>query len=264
MRVQAAGIPAAVMLAPHRAIYDLRLGQSRGQRAIESVRGRIVYDFSGSACDGYALRFRQLSELDNGEGKVSTSDLRAATWEDAEAKKFQFNSQNYTDQQKVDSVDGQAERAGGEVTVRLSKPKEATLELGRNMVFPTEHIRRIIEAALAGQTVLEFPVYDGSDTGEKVFDTLTVVGREIRPGDKAPADAAAGKAALKGLRRWPVTVSYFDKGQKEITGEQTPAYTLAFELYENGISRALTLDYGDFTVVGDMTQLDIKDTTPCK
>src|SRR5262249_43607411 len=137
------------------------------------------------------------------------------------------------------------------------------LDLTIDTVFPTEHIRRIIEAARAGQTILDFPVYDGSETGEKGLNTMTVIGREIRP-DKKLGDAAAGKAALKGLKRWPVTVSYFDKNRTEASGEQTPAYALSFELYENGISRALTLDYGDFTVVGDMTQLDIKDAPPCK
>ena len=50
-----------IVLVPHRAIYDLSLGQSHGQRAVESVRGRILYDFSGSVCDGYALNFRQVS-----------------------------------------------------------------------------------------------------------------------------------------------------------------------------------------------------------
>jgi hypothetical protein len=262
--VSAAGAPAAITLVPHRAIYDLRLGQTHGQRSVESVRGRILYDFSGSACDGYALRFRQVSELDNGEGKVSVSDLRAETWEDGSAKKFQFNSENYADQQKVDTVDGRADRMADQVKVKLTKPKDETLDLDAEIVFPTEHIRRIIEAARAGQTILDFPVYDGSESGEKVFNTMTVIGREIRPADKKLTDAAAGKAALKDLKRWPVTVSYFDKKQTEATGEQTPAYTLGFELYENGISRALTLDYGDFTVVGDMTQLDIKDAPSCK
>jgi len=61
-----------------------------------------------------------------------------------------------------------------------------------------------------------------------------------------------------------VTISYFDKNAKEGSGEQTPVYSIGFELYENGISRALMLDYGDFTVIGNMTQLDIKDPTPCK
>src|SRR5438128_651372 len=60
-----------VALAPHRAIYDLKLGQSKGNRSLAAVRGRIVYDFSGSACEGYSLSFRQVTELDNGEGKVA-------------------------------------------------------------------------------------------------------------------------------------------------------------------------------------------------
>jgi hypothetical protein len=42
-----------------------------------------------------------------------------------------------------------------------------------------------------------------------------------------------------------------------------PIYSVAFELYENGISRALTLDYNDFVLRGDMSLLEIKDTKPC-
>jgi hypothetical protein len=264
INMPAAAGGSAINLVPHRAIYDLSLQQSHGQRAVEAVRGRILYDFSGSACDGYALQFRQVSELDNGEGKVSLSDLRAVTWEDANAKTFRFNSENYVDREKVDSVDGRAERNSDRLAVKLSKPKEQTFNLDSGMVFPTEHIRRIIEAARAGLTILDFPVYDGSETGQKVYNTMTVIGREIRPGEKLPSDAAAGKAALKGLSRWPVTISYFDKNFKIGSGEQTPAYAIGFELYENGISRALLLDYGDFTVKGEMSKLDIKDATPCK
>ena len=53
----AAAAPAAdtVFLAPHRAVYDLKLTKSRGSRGIEAVRGRIPYDFFGNACDGYEL-----------------------------------------------------------------------------------------------------------------------------------------------------------------------------------------------------------------
>ena len=86
----AQGPGAPVKLAPHVAIYDLTLTSSRGKRSLEGVRGRIVYDFSGSACEGYALNFRQVTELDNGEGKVALSDLRTATWEEGEGKSFRF------------------------------------------------------------------------------------------------------------------------------------------------------------------------------
>ena len=254
-----------VLLAPHRAIYDLKLSKSRGSRGIEGVRGRILYDFSGNACEGYELQFRQVSELDSGEGKAALSDLRSTTWEDGDAKKFRFNSENLFNERRTDSVDGHAERSTKTVAVSLSKPKEKSFTVPAGAVFPTEHMRRIISAAREGKSVLEFPVYDGSETGEKLYNTLTVIGRAIPPGEKTPSDATAKFPALAKLARWPVTISYFDKKDEktEQTGEQTPIYSIGFELYENGISRALVLDYTDFTISGEMTSLELKDVKPC-
>src|SRR5471032_2729433 len=73
----AAAAPPAdkVLLVPHRAVYDLKLSKSHGSRGIQGVRGRILYDFSGNACEGYDLKFRQVSELDSEEGKAAVSDL---------------------------------------------------------------------------------------------------------------------------------------------------------------------------------------------
>jgi hypothetical protein len=254
---------ATAALAPHRAVYDLTLAKSRGKRSIEAVHGRILYDFSGNACEGYALQFRQVSEIDSGEGKKALSDLRAATWEEGDAKSFRFNSENKVNERVVDTVDGNAGRDSSGVSVKLSKPQAKSFDLDAKIVFPTEHVRRVIEAAEAGKTLLELSVFDGSESGEKVFSTLAVIGNAIAPGDKLPDDAAAGNRTLAGMKRWPVTISYFEQGTAK-TGEQTPAYAIGFELYENGISRALTLDYGDFTVSGIMSQLEIKDAPACK
>jgi hypothetical protein len=254
-----------VLLAPHRAIYDLKLSKSRGSRGIEAVRGRILYDFSGNACEGYELQFRQVSELDSGEGKAALSDLRSTTWEDGDATKFRFNSENLFNERQTDAVDGHAERSTKTVAISLSKPKAKTFTVPAGAVFPTEHMRRIIAAAREGKSVLEFPVYDGSETGEKLYNTLTVIGRAIPPGEKTPTDATAKLPVLAKLTRWPVTISYFDKTDEktEQRGEQTPVYSIGFELYENGISRSLVLDYTDFTISGEMTSLELKNAKPC-
>ena len=209
------------------------------------------------------LQFRQVSEIDSGEGKRALSDLRAATWEEGDAKSFRFNSESKVNERVVDTVDGNAGRDSSGVSVKLSKPQAKSFDLDAKIVFPTEHVRRVIEAAEAGKTLLELSVFDGSESGEKVFSTLAVIGNVIAPGDKLPDDAAAGNRTLAGMKRWPVTISYFEQGSAK-TGEQTPAYAIGFELYENGISRALTLDYGDFTVSGIMSQLEIKDAPACK
>ncbi len=263
----AAEMPAGtVMLAPHRAIYDLKLARSRGSRGLEGVRGRILYDFSGNACDGYQLQFRQVSELDSGEGKTALSDLRSTTWEAGNAKTFRFNSENLVDDKRTDTVDGHAERNATTVAIGLSKPKEKNFTVPVSAVFPTQHMRRIIAAARDGKSILEFPVFDGSESGEKLYNTLTVIGRPIAPGDKPPDDAAAKVPELARLRRWPVTISYFEQESlaKQETGEQTPVYAISFELYENGISRALVLDYSDFSIKGEMTSLEMKKPKPCQ
>lgn len=266
------GVPASaappadkVLLAPHRAVYDLKLAKSHGSRGVQGVRGRILYDFSGNACEGYVLNFRQVSELEPSEGKVAISDLRSTTWEDAAAKVFRFNSENLLDDKTTDKVDGHAERKGTAVAVSLSKPKDKTFDVPVGAVFPTEHMRRIIAAARDGKSIMELTVYDGSETGEKLYNTLTVIGRPIAPGEKLPQDATAKFPELAKLTRWPVTISYFDRLDEKTQqgGEQTPVYSISFELYENGISRALVLDYTDFTITGEMTSLELKKEKPC-
>ncbi len=258
------GVPqgTAVALASHRAVYELKLLNTRGKRPLQAVHGRILYDFSGSPCEGYALQFRQVSELDNGEGKSSVSDLRATTWEDGTGKRLRFFSENYLDNELHDAVNGEAERQRDRVDVKLTKPADKALKFDGDSVFPTEHVRNIIAAARAGKTLFESVVYDGSESGEKLYDTLTVIGQPIAPGGKVLDDATAGKAPLAGLTRWPVTISYFDRSKRG--GEQTPVYALNLELYENGVSRALKLDYGDFVLSGEMTQLELRDVKACR
>ena len=251
-------------LASHRAVYDLKLSTTRGKRSMSAVRGRILYDFSGSACEGYALQFRQVSELDSGEGKVAVSDLRATSWEDGAAKRLRFHSRNFFDDSLRDSVDGQAEREQDSVAVELTEPSKKKLDFKTDVAFPTEHVRRVIAAARDGKTLLQVAVYDGSDSGEKIYDTLTIIGKAIAPDAQKPADAIAKEAAFAGMTRWPVTISYFDRSAGEKAGEQTPVYAITFELYENGVSRALVLDYGDFVLTGEMTSIEMKDAKPCQ
>jgi hypothetical protein len=191
------------------------------------------------------------------------SDLRSTTWEDGEAKNFRFTSQNYLNDDMVDSVDGRAERKADGVVVDLAKPQPKQADLG-NVMFPAEHMRKVISTARAGQTILELPIFDGSESGEKVYNTLTVIGRKLAPDEKKPTDPTANEKSLAGMARWPVTISYFEKAKADAAGEQTPVYSIHFELLENGISRAVSLDYGDFSIGGEMTSLELKDDKPCR
>jgi hypothetical protein len=250
---------------PHQALYELSLLKSRGSNSINSARGRILYNFSGSACDGYTSEFRQVSEMDSGEGKVTLSDLRSTSWEDGEGKSYRFKIDSRMNDTDSSPVDGVAERTGDHITVKLKQPQTKTFTLDGSTVFPTEQIQRIIAAAKDGKSVLELTVYDGSDNGEKVYNTLSVIGQPI-PGDRtiAAPDPSTENGVMKSMTRWPVTVSYYDRDARANDGEQTPVYAMSFELFENGVSRALVLDYNDFVISGALGKFDVRDSKPCK
>jgi hypothetical protein len=250
---------------PHQALYELSLVKSRGSSPINSARGRILYNFTGSACEGYTSEFRQVSELDVGEGKMTLSDLRSTSWEDGAGKTYRFKIETRTNDADANPVDGIAERNGDHITVKLRQPAVKTFTLDGATVFPTEQIQRIIAAAKEGKSLLELTVYDGSDNGEKIYNTLSVIGQPIT-GDKAvvSSDPSTTNEQMKQLTRWPVTVSYYDRDAKTKEGEQTPVYAMSFELFENGVSRKLVLDYNDFVISGALGKFDVKDAKPCK
>ena len=249
----------------HQALYELNLLKSRGNASINSATGRILYNFSGSSCEGYTSEFRQVSQLESGEGKNTLSDLRSTSWEDGEGKSYRFKIDTRMNDADASPVDGMAERSGNHITVKLKQPVVKSFDLDGAVIFPTEQIHRIIAAARDGRAVLELKVYDGSDTGEKVYNTMTVIGQPIT-GDSAAKqpDPSTSSDAMKTLTRWPVTVSYYDEIAKPNSGEQSPVYAMSFELYENGVSRSLVLDYNDFVISGTMGQFSVKDSKPCK
>ena len=247
-----------VPLAPHRATYRVVLFKSTGTKSPTSARGRVNYEFSGSACDGYSQVFRQITELQPAEGATRSSDMRSATFEDGDEKSFSFDIKTTADNNPPEIVDGHAVKKGNDfLAIQLSKPTSQTVDVDNAVLFPTAHLKRIIAAAKAGQHILGVKVFDGSDDGKKVYDTTTIIGHPIA----TPADdmGAAHVVAMDSMRRWPISISYFEEGRKD----EGPAYSLGFELYENGVSRALRFDYGDFVLGGELATLELTPLVAC-
>ena len=108
VRAQPGGAP--VVLAPHRAIYEIMLDQARGGSGVSDMSGRMVYELTGSVCEGYTQNMRFVTRMTNQEGAVSLTDMRSSSWEDAIAKTFKFNSTQYRDAKLSETTQGDASR----------------------------------------------------------------------------------------------------------------------------------------------------------
>ena len=83
--------------------------------------------------------------------------------------------------------------------VRLKQPKPERFTFGDDPLFPSDHMKRLIAAARAGETTFSIKVFDGSDDGHKVYDTLAVIGRRIEPGAEEAIEAPLRIAAMQKL-----------------------------------------------------------------
>src|ERR1700735_3903190 len=248
-------------LASHRAAYDISLADSSGPTPSSaqtpiSATGLIAYEFHGSACEGYTYNFRQMTKREGSEGDPISMQVNAMSFEEGNGKSmhFQIDSRSAQD---TPPVAGTATRGDNDdMRVMLTKPKAQTLDFGREVLFPTPHIEHLIEAAKHGGGAMQARVYDGSDTGAKIFATMSVIGKEATKPDEDTETASA----LNGIRRWPVVISYFNKA----TTDAPPEYTLSFDLYENGVSGSLKPDYAAFALRANLRKLEILPTTACK
>ncbi|CAD7036866.1 hypothetical protein RHAB21_02582 [Pseudorhizobium halotolerans] len=252
-----AGVEGAAGLLPHRAVYDLKLKDASDRSGIEGLSGRMVYEFTGSACTGFTTNFRFVTRINTGEDTRLT-DQQTTTFEDTEKGEFRFETKSFTDEQLDKEVSGAAMEADSKVKVAIDLPDPREVELTAS-AFPTEHMLEVIRNARNGNRFFEARIFDGSENGDQSMITNTVIGPQQQPQKEDAGDAAkAGEFADAAY--WPVSIAYFNDGG---SGDTTPVYSMSFKLYDNGITRDLTMDYGDFVLSGSLSRLDLLDKPNC-
>jgi envelope integrity protein B len=239
-----------VKLTPHRAVYEVTLDDARSASGITGIDGRMVFEFSGSECNGYTLNMRMVTQMTDSQGQTNLTDLRSSTWEQGNGQKFRFQSAQYLNDKLGDVTMGRATRnPDAAVEVKLSQPNHAELNLSGKVLFPTQHSIALMNAALDGEALLQAQIYD-----------TAFIGKPVGAGTEDKIEPPAKEKGLAGMVSWPVSIGYFEsKG-----GDLTPSYQIDFRLYANGVSRELLIDYGDFTVHGTLSSLEYLKPTECR
>jgi hypothetical protein len=247
----------ATGLAPHRAVYDLQLKDATERSGIAGMYGRMVYEFNGSPCDGYTVSFRFVTQVNTGE-ETRLTDQQTTTYEDLKNGSFRFLSRSFTDEKLDKEVRGSAREEKQGVSVDLTAPDNRQVELAASR-FPTEHMLEVIDHAKKGDRFFESRIFDGSDAGDKTLMTTAVVGKKETP---KPGDLDAAKAGdFSKDAFWPVSIAYYNDASE---GDALPVYRMSFKLYENGITRDLTMDYGEFSLTGKLAKLEMFKQQECK
>ena len=255
------GADAAVVV-PHRAIYELQMLRSSQGANLGSVAGRMAYEVTGSECDGWTVSFRLVNNFDYKEGNSRLIDTQSSSWETGDGTEMSYSEKafidNKPDAEKRLMVQRQSKDGVGEGKITL--PKEQTFSITGDTIFPMRHQLRLMDAAEKGESRDISVVYDGSDNAKPVR-AISTIGRKIGPGESKEDSSNPNASELKDLPSWPVSIGYYPVDDKDA---ETPSYQISFDMYENGVSTGLVMDYGKFALSGKLSHLEFLKPETCK
>jgi hypothetical protein len=238
-----------VVLAPHRATYDMKLSVARPNSGIIEVNGRMVLE-TVEACDGWEVKQRiKLTFLRN-DGDEFTTDSSFTSYETKDGLALRFSVRNIQDDEVEEELRGHAdlEAPGGKGRATFTLPEARSFELPTGTLFPTTHLALVIRHARAGDKSASYFVFDGARL-DGAFQVNAVIGRPPRQTGAPPVRGDV--SLLRNQPAWGVRFAFFAAGDQGAN----PEYELALDLLGNGVARSMLLDYGDFAVDARLVQL---------
>ncbi|MGL5446877.1 MAG: EipB family protein [Rhabdaerophilum sp.] len=249
-----------VTLQPHRIAYEVSLGPKGASQSISGARGLMVLEFTGSACDGYATNFRQVVELLDSDGSARNMDFRVTLFEDADAKRFRFAMLNRMQGQVLRDADGEARRrADGSLSVVMKKPAGKKTDFDGDVLFPSAMTIAMIEAAQKGARSYQGKVFDGSESGEKVFDVNATIGNKLEGERNQRIEEILRTSPLSELPRWPMTMTYYN----DEVGDKVPVYTLRAVVFANGVMGDMNFQFPDFSLLARAVKYEALKADTC-
>ena len=238
-----------VVLAPHRATYDMKLSVARPNSGIVEVNGRMVLEMVDS-CEAWEVKQRIKLKFLRNDGEEFDTDSSFTSYETKDGLGLRFSVRNIQDQEVEEELRGHAdlEATGGKGRASFSLPEARSFELPAGTLFPTTHLALIIRHARDGDKSVSYSVFDGARL-DGAFTVNAVIGKPPRG---AGAPVVRGDVGLLRQQSWGVRLAFFAAGDQ---GTANPEYELALDLLANGVARSMLLDYGDFAVDARLVQI---------
>ena len=235
---------AAVDLMPHRALYVLALESSSPSSGLVGARGAMALEWA-ETCEGWIIRQRIQLALRTSQGPVIETDTTFTSWESLDSRDYRFSTRTTRNGALDEELRGRAHLEAGDGAGRahFSAPADVNMDLPAGALFPTEHSRRLIEAAAAGESWLNRIVFDGA-TADGAAEVNAVFGSRYPPED--------GEGITAGRTSWGMRLAFFDLD----TSTAEPHYELSVRLYDNGVADDLKMDYGDFVLDARLEKIE--------
>ena len=244
----------AVEISPHRALYTMTLGSTAVDSGVVGATGAMDYEW-GETCNGWTIEQRYRLKMRYAESRDVDVTSTFVTWESKDGLRYRFNQRETRNGALDQEIRGEAKLDGpgkGGIAV-FTKPRPQTLKLAPGVLFPSAHTILLINKAKAGATFVTRQVFDGA-TDENAVQVSAVIAT------KMPADPISGKPnPLLEHPGWQIRLAFFPVDPKA----EQPDYELGMDLLDDGVSRDMVIDYGDYSIRAKLDDIEPLDKPAC-
>src|SRR5438105_790526 len=142
---------------------------------------------------------------------------------------------------------------GAQAADSVAQPDAKTLKLPAGTLFPSAHTISLIDKAKAGENFISKLIFDGATMENSVLVTA-VIGAKIEPDEES-----AKKSPLLNRPGWRVQLAFFPADQKA----EKPDYQLGMVLLDNGVSRDMVIDYGEYSIRAKLDDIEALPKPKC-
>jgi hypothetical protein len=237
----------AAEIAPHRALYVMSLGATHGDAGVTAAAGTMAYQW-GETCDGWTVEQRYRLKMGYAESPDVSIVSNFITWEAKNGLRYRFNQKETRNGAGEEEIrgEGKLDALGKGGSVDFDKPEPKNLKLPPGVLFPSAHTIFLIDRAKAGDNFISKQVFDGATTESAVL-VSAVIGAKVEPDA-----AAAEKSPLLNRPGWRVRLAFFPADPKA----EKPDYELGMLLLDNGVSRDMLIDYGEYTIRAKLDDIE--------
>ena len=244
----------AAEIVPHHALYSMSLGSTHGDAGVTGAGGTMAYQW-GETCDGWTVEQRYRLKMAYAESSDVSIASNFVTWESKDGLKYRFNQKETRNAKDNEEIRGQAKLDGPDKggTVEFEKPQPKSIKLPPGVLFPSSHTIFLIDKAKAGENFISRQIFDGA-TVENAVLVSAVIGAKVEPDEES-----AKKSPLLNRPGWRVRLAFFPADQKA----EKPDYELGMLLLDNGVSRDMTIDYGDYSIRAKLDDIEALPKPKC-
>ena len=248
----------AVDLVPHQITYQLKLQDAEPETAITAITGKTIFRLA-KECDGWKSGEDYVMQMAFENGNEILMASLFESFEDEEGRLFSFTIDERSNYEEPLYFNGFAQQdafdkdgaTSGEAYFSIA-PDNA-IALPDDTYFPVAQTAEILRRARAGETFFNSHIFFGAKPDDALKKTSVIIGK--------PQEARENTLSSELLQDiiYPVQVAYFDP--KSTNG--IPTYEISFQMQDNGVVPSYVIDYGDFRLEANMSEIAKEPSPTC-